>query len=85
VVGGAREVGRPELRPETLGVPVGVGRSVGLLVVVGWSDGVGWSCVRSGVVVGAVVCGAGAVVAAGAWLPVPVVVVVAVVSGLMYR
>jgi hypothetical protein len=82
VVGGGREVGRPEVRPEVLGVSDGVGRSVGLPVVVGSPVGVGCSWVGSGVVVGAVVWGAGAIGDAGTWLPVPLVTA-AVVSGLM--
>jgi hypothetical protein len=83
VVGGGREVGRSEVPPDVLGVPDGVGRSVALPVVVGSPVGVGWSRVGSGVVVGAVGVGwgAGAVVDAGTWLPVPLVTA-AVVSGL---
>jgi hypothetical protein len=86
VVGGGRDVGRPEVPLEVLGVPDGLGRSVALPVVVGSPVGVGWSRVVSGagVVVGVVVSGAGAGVDAGTGLPAPLVAA-PVVSGRMFR
>jgi hypothetical protein len=83
---GATDVGRPDVPLVPLGVAEGVVTSVGISVGVGVDVSVdvdvGRSWVRAGVVVGAVVRWAGAVVDAGTWLPAPLVAVAAV-SGLM--
>jgi hypothetical protein len=72
VVGGGTDVGRPEVSPELVDVPDGVGTSVGLPVVVRSPVGVGCPRVVSGagvvVVVGAL---GGAVVAVGTGAPPP--------------
>jgi hypothetical protein len=83
VVVGGTDVGRPEV-PPVVDVSVGVGTSVALPVVVGWSVGVGRSCVVSGAGAGVVVSGwlAGAVGPAGTDVPVPAVAA-PVVSGRM--
>jgi hypothetical protein len=84
VVGGGTDVGRPEV-PPVVGVSVGVEEWVALPVVVGWSVGVGRSCVVSGAGAGAVVVAgrlAGAVGPAGTDVPVPAVAA-PVVSGRM--